>query len=147
MVELEPSLPHRLGPAHEPRARTQPSKHKQSQSLIACDTCKNTQIHEVMPFRPLSTNAQKSCCGRKTYQNKLEKTQGTNACNNRDIAFLDVPYRFPSKTQYHTLGDTPLYKVNTNKFENDSYTSRLSSAHQTQKNIVKDDGHAMAFIH
>ena len=65
------AFPHRLGPAHEPRARTQPSKHKQSQSLIACDNCKNKPVHEVTPFRPLSTNAQKSCCSRTTYQHEL----------------------------------------------------------------------------
>ena len=63
------AFPRRLGPAHEPGATTQPAKHKQSQSLIACDTCKNKPVHEVTPFRPLSRNAQNSCCSRTTYQN------------------------------------------------------------------------------
>ena len=92
------------GASHEPRAKTQPSKNT-SQSLIAYDTCKvykNKSNHEMTPFRPLSINAQKSCCSRTTYQNELKKTQGTNACNN--IVFLDVPYRFPKKPQNHTLG-------------------------------------------
>ena len=81
------AFPHRLGQANEPRARTQPAKQKQSQCLIACDTCKNKPAHEATPFRPLSTNSQKSCCSRTTYQNEVKKTQGTNACNNRGIVF------------------------------------------------------------
>ena len=59
------------------------------QSDEACDTCKNKPVHEATPFRlrPLSTNSQKSCCSRTTYQNEVKKTQGTNACNNRGIVF------------------------------------------------------------
>ena len=111
------AFPHRLGPAHEPTARTQPFKHKRSQSLVSCDTCKNKPVHEVMPFRPLSTNAQKSCCSKTTYQHELEKkkTHGTSACNNRGIIFLDVPgpvsfSKENPKSHYSNLFDeTPLY--------------------------------------
>ena len=93
---------------------------KRHTQVIACDACKNKPVHEVTLFRPLSKNAQKSSCSRTTYQNELKQTQGTNACNNRDSAFLDVPYRFPRKTQITLLDETPLYKVNDDNFENDS---------------------------
>ena len=101
------AFPHRLGPAHEPTARTQPFKHKRSQSLVSCDTCKNKPVHEVMPFRPLSTNAQKSCCSKTTYQHELEKKKLTELVHvTIEVSFFwtsRVPYRFLRKTQNHTI--------------------------------------------